>query len=153
MRRFLPWLPLLGILLADPALALPAPARPGDVSLGVGPALVFDRGEAQPAITGEANLLFGLFSVGFHGRLANGSERILPAVGVETSLAGVIGVGASLQPDGPSIDGLLAVPLVFGREPWYFSVGYRPSFLLRGGTIHELAIQIKWSSLLVPSDD
>lgn len=145
---------LLTLALPGVASALPAPARLGDLSFGLGPAFVVDRGEALGGVTGETNLLFGLFSLGVHGRVAQGRGDLHAAVGVEASAAGLLGVGASYQREGFSIDGLLAVPLIFGGiEPWFVSVGYRPSILLRGGSIHEIAVQFKWSSLLLPLRD
>ncbi len=145
------------VALCCPALAqaemLPYPTELGDLSLGIGPAFVSDRGEAGGGVTAEANLLFGLFSLGAHARAAAVDGAFRPAAGLELGFAGLLGLGASAQQEGLSIDGLLALPIPLGREPFFLSVGWRPSFLLRGGVVHELAVQIRWSSLLVSADD
>src|SRR5690606_33248886 len=73
---------LLTLALPGVASALPAPARLGDLSFGLGPAFVVDRGEALGGVTGETNLLFGLFSLGVHGRVAQGRGDLHAAVGV-----------------------------------------------------------------------
>ncbi|AKU90680.1 hypothetical protein [Vulgatibacter incomptus] len=151
MRR---WPILLLVLLPFAARAqLPSPAQLGDLSVGIGPAVVTRDGRVGGGATAEANLLFGLWSAGAHLRGAALDGGFDPAGGVEAGLAGILGLGVGFQRGGPSIDGLLALPVPIGKEPWFLSVGWRPSFLLRGGVIHELAIQVRWSSLLVPTDD
>lgn len=144
---------VVGVLLPAAARGdiLPAPARAGDLSFGLGPALVLEGGEASPGVTGELNLLVGAFSLGAHGRAAFGDE-VAPAVGVEAAVLGMLGAGASWRPGGLSIDGLLQVPLPILPTPFFLSVGWRPMFLLAGGVEHEVALQIKWSSLLLPDD-
>lgn len=142
---------LLLALAPTVAAALPYPATLGDFSLGAGPALVAGSGDVGGGAAAEANLLVGLFSLGAHGRVASGSGA--SAAGFEVAFAGLVGLGASVQRQGPSIDGLLSVPVPVGGEPWFLSVGWRPSFLLRGGMRHEVALQVKWSSLLLDADD
>ncbi|HWV39710.1 MAG TPA: hypothetical protein VN033_14670 [Vulgatibacter sp.] len=132
------------------APALPFPASLGDYSLGAGPALVVGSGELGGGVTAEANLLFGLYSIGARGRAA--APAAASAVGFEVAFAGLVGLGASAQRDGPSIDGFLALPVPVGVDPWFLSLGWRPSFLLDGGVRHEVSLQIKWSSLLVADD-
>jgi len=147
--------------LALPALLLPglaaaAPARLGDFSVGAGPALVVDRGDAGGGVTAEANLLWSWFSLGLHGRGVAVDGAFRPAGGLELSAFGLVGVGASLQEDGPSIDALLQVPIpIYGWRASYLTLGWRPSRLLgeHAGWVHEIALQLKWSSLLVPTDD
>lgn len=155
MRRSL--IPLLGLSLALPALAsagpLPAPARLGDLSVGLGPALVANDDGLGGGATAEANLLLGIWSLGAHVRAADVDGAFHPAVGVEVAFAGALGLGTSYQARGLSIDGLLAVPIPLFRGPWYVTLGWRPSFLLGGGTIQEVALQVKWTSLLVPVDE
>ncbi|HEY0838713.1 MAG TPA: hypothetical protein VGD74_00865 [Vulgatibacter sp.] len=141
----------LAVLAPSIAGALPFPARLGDYSVGAGPALVAGEGGVGGGVAAEANLLLGLFSLGAHGRgVAGGGGS---AAGVEVAFAGLIGVGMGVQEAGASIDGLLAVPLPFGGDPWFLSLGWRPSFLVAGGVRHEISLQIKWSSLLVAGDD
>lgn len=151
MRTLLALL-LLGI--AGPAAALPAPAKLGDYTVGAGPAFVLDRGNPGGGAVAEGNLLYGLFSLGLHLRGHMISGEFKPAAGMDLAFAGLIGAGASVQEAGTSIDGLLALPIpIYAWEPWYLSVAWRPSFLLDGGSIHEFSLQLKFSSLLVPSDD
>ena len=150
-------LSLAGLLwaIAPPAHAvdLPAPAVWGDFSLGVGPALVLlPRGPAS-ALTGEINLLAGAFTFGARGRVADRAGELQPAVGLEASVLGMIGAGASWQAAGPSIDGLLQIPVPLLPAPFYLALSWRPSVLLRGGVEHEVALQLKWSSLLLPDDE
>ena|GEM_PF-7025364 len=144
---------LLAAALAIPSAAgaLPFPAHLGDFSLGAGPALVAGSDVVGGGATAEVNLLLGLFSLGAHGRGATGTGA--SAAGLELAFGGMVGVGASLQQQGPSIDGLLAIPVPIGREPWFLSLGWRPSFLLEGGMRHEVSLQVKWSSLLVDAVD
>ena len=145
---------LLALLL--PGTALGAPARLGDFSLGAGPALVIDRGDVGGGVTAEANLLWSWFSLGLHGRGAAVDGEFRPALGLELSAFGLVGVGASVQEDGPSIDALLQFPIpIYTWRASYLTVGWRPSRLLgdHAGWSHEIALQLKWSSLLVPTDD
>lgn len=135
--------------LPSAARALPFPATLGDFSLGAGPALVAGAGEVGGGATAEANLLLGLFSIGARGRVVSGDAS---AAGLEVAFAGLVGLGASLQRQGAAIDGLVSIPVPFGGDPWFLSVGWRPSFLLDGGVRHELSLQIKWSSLLLDDD-
>lgn len=144
----------LPILLASSAAAADAPAHFGDFSAGLGPALVVDRGNVGGGAVAEGNLLFDWFSLGLHGRLASVSGEFRPELGLEAAAFGLVGAGVGIQEGGPSIDLSLSVPIpIYAWEPFYLAVGYRPSFLLQGGTVHEVAIQLKWSSLLLPSDD
>ena len=147
---------LVLLLLLVPAAAAAAPARLGDYSLGAGPAFVLDRGDAGAGVTAEANLLYRWFSLGLHLRGAAVGDDFRPAAGLELSALGLLGVGASVQEGGPSIDGLLQLPIpIYAWQQSYLTLGWRPSWLLRdgGGWIHEIALQVKWSSLLVPSED
>lgn len=135
--------------LPSAARALPFPATLGDFSLGAGPALVAGGGDVGGGATAEANLLLGLFSIGARGRGVPGAS----AAGLEFAFAGLVGLGASVQREGAALDGLLSIPVPFGADPWFLSVGWRPSFLLDGGVRHELSLQIKWSSLLLAAAD
>jgi len=150
-------LPLLAPLaLFVPAAASAAPARLGDFSLGAGPAFVLDRGDAGAGAVAEANLLYGWFSLGLHARAAMVGDDFRPAAGLELGALGLVGVGASLQDGGPSLDALLQLPIpIYSWRETYLTIGWRPSWLLgdRHGWVHEIALQIKWSSLLVPSED
>lgn len=152
MRRLAPF--ALALAAALPARA--APARLGDFSLGGGPAIVVDRNSFGAGATAEANLLWRWFSLGMHGRLAAVEGEARPAAGIELGAFGFFGLGASLQAAGPSIDGLLQIPIpVYAWQQTYLTVGYRPGLLLGEdrGWVHEIAVQIKWSSLLVPETD
>ena len=148
--RTLPAVLVAALAIPSAAGALPFPARLGDFSLGAGPALVAGSGGVGGGATAEVNLLLGLFSLGAHGRGATGTGA--SAAGLELAFAGMVGLGASVQRQGPSIDGLLAVPVPIGGNPWFLSLGWRPSFLLDGGMRHEVSLQVKWSSLLVDDD-
>lgn len=151
MRRL-----LLAVLLLAPATTRAEPARLGDFSLGLGPAFVLEQGQPGAGVVGEANLLWRWFSLGLHGRAAAVGDGFSPAAGIEASAFGLVGVGASVQRAGPSIDALLQVPIpIFAWQQSYLTVGWRPSYLLgdERGWIHEFAVQVKWSSLLVPTDD
>jgi hypothetical protein len=144
------------LLVASSARAelLPAPAHLGDVSLGLGPALVLlQNGDVQPGVTGEANLLAGAFAFGAHGRVAFGDGAVHPLVGLEAAVLGMIGGGMSWRPGGVSVDGLLQVPLPLLPSPFYLAVAWRPMFLLHGGIEHEVAVQLKWSTLLLPDPE
>lgn len=136
-----------------PAAALPSPARWGDFSLGAGPALLLRDGDAAPGLAAEANLLAGAFSIGLRGRVAAAGGEVLPAAGLEASVLGLLGGGIGVQQGGASIDGLLQVPLPALPSPWFLTVSWRPSFLLAGGVHHEVALCLKFSSLLVPERD
>ena len=150
MRRLV----IPALLLPGLASAAPAPARLGDYSLGAGPAFVVDRGEPGGGVTGEANLLWRSLSLGVHARAAAVDGELRPAAGIELAYLGMVGVGASVQGAGPSFDALLAVPIpIYRWHETYLSFGWRPSWLLEGGGwVHEIALQLKWSSLLVPED-
>ncbi|WP_373049188.1 hypothetical protein [Vulgatibacter sp.] len=149
MRRLL----LLALLL--PAAASAAPARLGDVSVGAGPALVVDRGDVGPGAVAEANLLWHWLSLGLRLRGAAVDGEFRPAAGVELGALGLFGVGASIQEPAPSVDLLFQVPVpIYSWQQTYLTLGYRPSWLTDGsGWVHEIALQVKWSSLLVPEDD
>lgn len=145
---------LCALLLADGASA--GPARLGDFSVGGGLALVVDRGSIGGGPVAEANLLYDWFSLGLRLRGAFLDGGFRPAAGLEASAFGLLGLGVGLQEAGPSIDGLLQIPVpIYRWRETYLTLGYRPSLLLRepGGWVHEIALQIKWSSLLVPEED
>jgi hypothetical protein len=145
---------LLALLL--PATSSAAPARLGDFSLGAGPALVIDRGDAGAGAVAEANLLWRWFSLGLHGRAAAVDGDFRPAGGIEFGALGLFGLGASIQAPGPSLDALLQVPVpIYAWKETYLALAWRPSWLVReeGGWIHTVSLQLKWSSLLVPTED
>ncbi len=146
----------IALLVLVPAAASAAPARLGDFSVGAGPAFVLDRGDAGGGLVAEANLLYSWFSLGLHARGAMVGDDFRPAAGLELGALGLFGVGASVQEAGPSIDALLQLPIpIYSWQASYLTLGYRPSYLVgdQRGWIHEIALQVKWTSLLVPSED
>ena len=147
--------PALLVLLLLPGSAAAGPARLGDFSVGAGPALVFDRGELGGGAVAEANLLWDWYSLGLRLRGAAVEGEFRPAAGIELGAFGLFGLGLGVQEPGLSLDGLFQLPLpIYEWRQSYLTLGYRPSILLDGsGWTHEIALQIKWTTLLAPSED
>lgn len=146
-------LALLCLVLSSPGQAAAQPARLGDFSFGGGPALVVDRGQAGPAAVAEFNLLVDWFALGVNLRAASIDGDFRPGASGLFTVFGLLGAGAGIQEGGPSVDFLLELPLpVYRWMPGFFTVSYRPSLLVDGGSIHQVALQMKWSSLLVPEE-
>lgn len=144
----------LALLLVPTGEVHAQPARLGDFSFGGGPALVVDRGQAGPAAVAEFNLLVDWFALGVNLRGAAIDGEFRPGASALFTIFGILGTGAGIQDGGPSVDFLLELPLpVYRWFPGYFTVAYRPSILVDGGSIHQLAFQMKWSTLLRPEVD
>lgn len=134
--------------------AASAPARLGDFSFGGGPAFVVDRGDVGGGAVAEFNLLVDWFALGLNFRGVGVDGEFRPGASAQFTVLGFLGVGAGIQPGGPSVDFSLEAALPsYEWMPGYLTVAYRPSVLVDGGAIHQIALQMKWSSLLVPSRD
>lgn len=142
------------LLLAPTTAWARGPAHLGDFSFGGGPAIVVDRGSFGAGAVAEANLLWNWFALGVNVRGVGVEGEFRPGASLQGTVFGILGAGVGTQAGGPSVDLSLELPLPFYEWlPGYFTVAYRPSLFVEGGALHQVALQLKWSSLLLPARD